>query len=208
LKRDFLLLKKRSEAKEKHLDGGGHMNEKIKNEGLGWGKSIFIGLLVVFFIRFFFVTNYVVEGESMMPTFQDGNMLIVNKLNNQIEELKRFDIIVFRANKNEDYIKRVIGLPGDTIEYKNDVLYINNKPVTEPYLKLYKSKLIDGKLTGDFTLEELTGQKTVPKGHIFVLGDNRLSSLDSRHFGFVKVEQVVGKVNLRYWPMNEFGVQF
>ncbi|RAK19515.1 signal peptidase I [Anoxybacillus vitaminiphilus] len=184
------------------------MNEKIKNEGLKWGKSIFIGLLVVFFIRFFFVTNYVVEGESMMPTFQDGNMLIVNKLNNQIEELKRFDVIIFHANKNKDYIKRIIGLPGDTIEYKNDVLYINNKPVTEPYLKLYKSKLIDGKLTGDFTLKELTGQKTVPKGHVFVLGDNRLSSLDSRHFGFVKIEQVVGKVNLRYWPMNEFGVQF
>jgi signal peptidase I len=184
------------------------MDEKMKNEGLEWVKSIAVGLLIVFVIRLFFVTNYIVEGESMMPTFQDGNMLVVNKLSDQIKELKHFDIVVFHAEKNEDYIKRVIGLPGDAIEYKNDILYINGKPVKEPYLEPYKSKLIDGKLTGDFTLEEVTGQKTVPKGHIFVLGDNRLSSKDSRHFGFVKIEQVVGKVNLRYWPMNKIDTQF
>jgi signal peptidase I len=184
------------------------MNQKPKSEALEWVKSIALGLFVVLMIRMFFFTNYVVEGESMMPTFQEGNMLMVNKLSYQIGELERFDIVVFHANKNEDYIKRVIGLPGDTIEYKNDTLYINNKSVEESYLEPYKSKLVDGKLTGDFTLEELTGQKTVPKGHIFVLGDNRLSSWDSRHFGFVKISQVVGKVNFRYWPMSEFDTTF
>lgn len=91
---------------------------------------------------------------------------------------------------------------------KNDVLYVNGKPVEEPYLKPYKRRLIDGKLTGDFTLEEMTGKKTVPKGRVFVLGDNRLNSWDSRHFGFVKMNQIVGKVNARYWPFDEFATRF
>lgn len=140
----------------------------------------------------------------MMPTLRDGNLLIVNKFGG----IQRFDIIVFHANKQEDYVKRVIGLPGDRIAYKNDVLYVNGKPVKEPYLKSHKRKLIDGKLTGDFTLEEVTGKKTVPKGCVFVLGDNRLSSWDSRHFGFVKMNQIVGKVNARYWPFDEFATRF
>ncbi|GGJ71968.1 signal peptidase I [Anoxybacillus voinovskiensis] len=140
----------------------------------------------------------------MMPTLQQGNLLIINKW----ENIHRFDIIVFHANAREDYVKRVIGLPGDRIVYKNDVLYVNGKPMEEPYLKPYKRKLIDGKLTGDFTLEEVTGKKTVPKGFVFVLGDNRLNSWDSRHFGFVKMSKIVGKVNVRYWPVHEFATRF
>lgn len=165
-----------------------------------WG----IGLSVLLVFRFLLFTNYVVEGESMMPTLQQGNLLIVNKW----EDIHRFDIIVFHANAREHYVKRVIGLPGDRIVYKNDVLYVNGKPMEEPYLKPYKRKLIDGKLTGDFTLEELTGKKTVPKGVVFVLGDNRLNSWDSRHFGFVKMSRIVGKVNVRYWPVREFATRF
>jgi signal peptidase I len=180
------------------------MNKEVKKEGVEWLKSIGIGLIIFVFLRTFFISNYVVEGESMMPTLQDGNLLMINKMS----EIERFDIVVFHANTEEDYVKRVIGLPGDTIEYKNDVLYINGKPYDEPYLAPYKEKLIDGLLTGDFTLYEVTGQQKVPKGHIFVLGDNRLGSWDSRHFGFVSLDQVVGKVNLRYWPINEIDVRF
>jgi len=171
-----------------------------RRKSLIWG----IGLSVLFILRFLVFTNYVVEGESMMPTLEEGNLLIINKWGG----IHRFDIIVFHANKQEDYVKRVIGLPGDRIVYKNDVLYVNGKPVKEPYLKPYKRKLIDGKLTGDFTLEEVTGKKTVPKGFVFVLGDNRLNSWDSRHFGFVKMNRIVGKVNARYWPFHEFATRF
>ncbi|MCZ0755391.1 signal peptidase I [Anoxybacillus sp. J5B_2022] len=165
-----------------------------------WG----IGLSVILVIRFLVFTNYIVEGESMMPTLQQGNLLIINKWGS----IHRFDIVVFHANTQEDYVKRVIGLPGDRIAYKNDVLYVNGKPMEEPYLKPYKRKLIDGKLTGDFTLEEVTGKKVVPKGCVFVLGDNRLNSWDSRHFGFVKMSRIVGKVNVRYWPVHEFATRF
>ncbi|WP_027408999.1 signal peptidase I [Anoxybacteroides tepidamans] len=178
------------------------MNKRpiYRRKSVIWG----IGLSLVFLVRFLFFTNYVVEGESMMPTLQEGNLLIVNKLGS----IQRFDIVVFHANAHEDYVKRVIGLPGDQIVYKNDVLYVNGKPMEEPYLKPYKRKLVDGKLTGDFTLEEVTGEKTVPKGCVFVLGDNRLSSWDSRHFGCIKMSQIVGKVNVRYWPFNEIGTRF
>ncbi|OAT72046.1 MULTISPECIES: signal peptidase I [Parageobacillus] len=173
-------------------------------------KSFLFGsiLTLILILRFLCFTNYMVEGKSMMPTLQEGNLLIVNKLSYQIGNIHRFDVIVFHANKKEDYVKRVIGLPGEQIEYKNDMLYINGKKIAEPYLQPYKHKWSGGKLTGDFTLEELTGKKRVPKGCIFVLGDNRLRSWDSRHFGFVKISQVVGKVDLRYWPVQQFSVRF
>ena len=184
------------------------MKEEIKKEGVEWLKAFAIGIIIFAFIRTFFFSNYIVEGESMMPTLQDGNKLVVNKIGFQIGELNRFDVIVFHANQEEDYIKRIIGLPGDTVEYRNDVLYLNGKKYEETYLDKYRKETFGGRLTGDFTLLELTGADTVPEGHIFVLGDNRLGSRDSREFGFVSIDQVVGKVDLRYWPIDQIDVTF
>jgi signal peptidase I len=184
------------------------MKEKIKKESIEWLKAFAIGIIIFAFIRTFFFSNYVVEGESMMPTLQDGNKLVVNKIGYQIGELNRFDVIVFHANQEEDYVKRIIGLPGDHVEYRDDVLYINGKKYEESYLDKYREEAFGGRLTGEFTLLELTGEETVPEGHIFVLGDNRLGSRDSRDFGFVSIDQVVGKVDLRYWPMDQVDVTF
>ena len=184
------------------------MKEEIKKEGLEWIKAFAIGIIIFAFIRTFFFSNYVVEGESMMPTLEDGNKLVVNKIGYQIGDLDRFDVIVFHANEKEDFVKRIIGLPGDKIEYIDDKLYINGKFKEELYLDKYREQTLSGRLTGDFTLMEITGEKIVPNGKIFVLGDNRLGSWDSRHFGFISVEQVVGKVDLRYWPLEEVAVSF
>ncbi|RDI47833.1 signal peptidase I [Falsibacillus pallidus] len=184
------------------------MNDQWRKEGVEWFKAFCIGLLLFFIIRTFVFSNYVVEGKSMMPTLQDGNKLVVNKIGYDIGDFDRFDVIVFHANKEEDYVKRVIGLPGDSIQYKNDILYINGKPYKEPYLDKYKSEIIDGKLTGDFTLKEITNKDKVPPGKIFVLGDNRRDSSDSRYFGFVDESQVVGKVDLRYWPLKKWDINF
>ncbi|WP_077211135.1 signal peptidase I [Bacillus dakarensis] len=184
------------------------MNEEIKKEGLEWVKALGIGLIIILFIRVFFFSNYQVEGESMMPTLKDGNLLVVNKIGYQISDLERFDVIVFHANKDEDYVKRIIGLPGDRIQYKDDQLIVNGEKVAEPFLEKYRSQTIIGRLTGDFTLSEITGVETVPEGKLFVLGDNRLGSWDSRHFGFISADEVVGKVNLRYWPIDEVDVSF
>jgi len=184
------------------------MKIEWRKEGIEWMKAFAIGIIIFAFIRTFFFSNYIVEGESMMPTLQDGNKLVVNKVGYHISELNRFDVIVFHANEQEDFVKRIIGLPGDKIEFKNDQLYINGKKYSEPFLTDYKQELPGIMLTGDFSLKEITGENTVPEGKLFVLGDNRLGSWDSRHFGFISVSQVVGKVDLRYWPLNEMDVEF
>ncbi|WP_171016693.1 signal peptidase I [Pseudalkalibacillus caeni] len=182
--------------------------ETNRNPVWDWIKAFSIAVILAVVIREFLFTNYIVHGESMMPTIQDGNRLIINKIGYNVGNPDRFDLIVFHANEEEDYIKRVIGLPGDTIEYRDDVLYINGKAVEEPYLERYKKQVLNGNLTENFTLEEKTGRKVVPEGHLFLLGDNRLHSYDSRHIGFVEMDKVVGKVNLRYWPLEEIDVSF
>lgn len=184
------------------------MSEGLKKEGIEWIKAFAVGIIIFVFIRTFFFSNYVVEGESMMPTLENGNKLIVNKIGTHIGELHRFDVIVFHHSKEEDFVKRVIGLPGDKIEYHDDELYINGEKVSEPYLDKYRKEALGSMLTGDFTLMELTGTETVPEGKLFVLGDNRAKSWDSRHYGFVSIDQVVGKVNLRYWPIEEMDISF
>ncbi|NHM31714.1 signal peptidase I [Neobacillus terrae] len=184
------------------------MKEVWKKEGFEWVKALAIGVLVFVFIKSFFFSNYVVEGRSMMPTLQEGNKLVVNKLGFETGDLHRFDVIVFHANPKEDFVKRIIGLPGDRIEYRDDHLYINGHKYAEPFLDVYRKKNPGSRLTGNFTLKEITGRVKVPKGKLFVLGDNRLGSWDSRHFGFISASKVVGKVNLRYWPINEVATSF
>lgn len=177
--------------------------EKKKSETWEWLKAIVIAVLLAGGIRYFIFAPIIVDGLSMMPTLHDHNRMIVNKLAYKIGEPHRFDIIVFHAEEGKDYIKRVIGLPGDHIEYKDDTLYVNGKAYKEPYLDEYKKQLMDGPLTESFTLEEITGEKTVPKGYLFVLGDNRRFSKDSRHIGFIPMEKVVGKASIVYWPLSD-----
>ena len=130
--------------------------------------------------------------------------MIVNKFSYVIGEPKRFDIIVFQAPEGKAYIKRVIGLPGDKVEYKEDTLYINGKAYAEAYLDEYKAKLIDGgPLTEPFTLKDIIDQETIPKDHLFVMGDNRRFSKDSRHIGVISYDKILGKTNIIYWPMKD-----
>ncbi|WP_071459103.1 signal peptidase I [Bacillus massilinigeriensis] len=184
------------------------MKDKVRRGSTEWLKAFAAGIIIFAFIRTFFFSNYVVEGESMLPTLQEGNKLVVNKIGYDIGDVKRFDVIVFHANEKEDYVKRVIGLPGDKIEYREDRLFINGKVVEEPFLEKYQEQIQGHYFTGDFTLKEVAGKETVPDGKLFVLGDNRLGSWDSRYFGFISIDQVVGKVNLRYWPIDEMVISF
>lgn len=177
--------------------------EEIVREIWDWIKTFIIVFLVIIIIRAFFFANYMVHGESMLPTIQHGERLIINKIGYYFGEPERFDLIVFHANEESDYIKRVIGVPGDHIEYRDDTLYINGEPYEEEYLDELKSQVTDGPFTNDFTLEELTNEHEVPPGTVFVLGDNRQNSMDSRQLGFIDMDQIVGKANFRYWPISE-----
>lgn len=171
-----------------------------RNEIREWLKALIISLILIVVVRTFFFTPTLVKGASMEPTLHDQDRMIITK----IGEPKRFDIIVFHAPEGKDYIKRVIGLPGDRIEYKNDILFVNGEAYEEPYLNEEKSKLIDGPLTGSFTLRDTpVGSDTVPKGHLFVMGDNRRHSNDSRHIGAVPIEKVIGTTNIVYYPFND-----
>lgn len=190
------------------LLGAMKMSADRKNFFREWFKAGAIAFVLFIFIRTFFFSSYEVDGESMQPTLQDGNKLVVNKIGYQIQDINRFDVIVFHANNKEDYVKRVIGLPGDKIMYEDDWLYVNGIKYREPYLKDFKHPFPGQNLTGDFTLAELTNSRNVPAGKLFVMGDNRLGSMDSRHFGYVSIDQVVGKVDIRYWPLDEFNMDF
>lgn len=171
---------------------------KEKNELWEWTKALLIAIGLAAIIRYFLFAPIVVDGLSMMPTLQNGDRMIVNKLGKP----DRFDIIVFHAPERKDYIKRVIGLPGDVIEYHNDILYINGEPYDEPYLDEYKKNIVDGPLTEDFTLEDF-GLKKVPEGELFVMGDNRRFSKDSRQIGTISIDEVIGDTSIVYWPIKD-----
>ncbi|SDB82113.1 signal peptidase I [Shouchella lonarensis] len=176
------------------------MAEK-KSEFWGWIRAIIVAVIVTLVIQTFVITSFVVSGESMEPTTYNGERFIVNKLSYRLGEPERFDLIVFKADENADYIKRVIGLPGDTIRYEDDVLYVNDEAVPEPFLEeVVAANGSDWAYTEDY---ELSGE--VPEGYVFVLGDNRNNSLDSRRIGPVKMDDIIGKVGLRFWPLNKMG---
>lgn len=180
--------------------------KKKKNETWEWMKALLIAFGLAALIRVFLFTPIVVDGVSMMPTLSDGDRMIVNKIGYTIGKPDRFDIVVFHAPEQKDYIKRIIGLPGDEVEYRDDTLYINGKPYEEPYLDKYKAEVTDGPLTEDFTLEEKIQRNTVPEGYVFVLGDNRRKSKDSRHIGVISIDEIIGSTKIVFWPIKDFGI--
>ncbi|MFC4409236.1 signal peptidase I [Chungangia koreensis] len=180
--------------------------KKPKNEFLEWTKALLIAFGLAALIRYFIFTPIVVDGESMMPTLEHGDRMIVNKIGYSLGEPDRFDIIVFHAPEQKDYIKRVIGLPGDTVEYKNDQLIINGKEYDEPYLDEYKAEVTEGTLTEDFTLMDVIQEEKVPAGHVFVMGDNRRNSKDSRHIGVIAIDEIIGNTSFVFWPVEDFGI--
>ncbi|KMY32669.1 signal peptidase I [Lysinibacillus xylanilyticus] len=191
------------------------MEEKVqgkqKNELVEWIKAIAFALLVAFVIKQFLFTPVLVKGASMMPTLEDQDRVIINKIGPKFKSVDRFDIVVVKMNEEENYIKRIIGLPGDKIEYKDDQLYINGEKYSEPYLDQYKKELKDsGSLTYDFTLEQILGETTVPEGNYFVLGDNRRVSKDSRvpEVGFIPKEKIMGTTSIICWPFEHIDLSF
>lgn len=151
-------------------------------------------MAVVLFLLLNAVTSRVrVYNISMQPTLYEGNLLVVNKFAYKLGTPKRGDIVIFhyQGTPTEDYIKRVIGLPGDTVNISNGVVQVNGQTLTEPYIA---------------ALPKYTGTWMVPEGELFVLGDNRNLSSDSHEWGFVKQEWVVGKAVLVYWPLDRIRV--
>lgn len=174
---------------------------KPKHEFMSWLVAILFGIVISFVCREFLFSPLVVKGASMLPTYENQDVIIISK----VSEINRFDQIVFEAPYEEEYyIKRVIGLPGDTVEMKDDMLSVNGETFEEPYVNRENEDPFQKRVTQNFTLEELTGDKTVPEGYLFVLGDNRLRSSDSRHYGLIPIESVLGESKLRIYPLADF----
>jgi signal peptidase I len=125
---------------------------------------------------------------SMLDTLVPGEFVMVNKLAYKFGEIERGDIVVFHYDASEDYVKRVIGLPGDEVVIENGIVYISGRPMIEPYLKENPTYV---------------GAWTVPDGSLFVLGDNRNQSSDSHSWGFVPIDAVVGRAIMIYWPPQQ-----
>ncbi|MBQ8192499.1 MAG: signal peptidase I [Bacilli bacterium] len=154
-------------------------------------------IVLVVLLRTFIITPVVVSGASMEPNLEDGNLLLVRKISYNSSSIERFDIVVVKDGKDE-IIKRIIGLPGDHISYKNNKLYVNDTLVEEPFLS---------RETKDFNLEEICSCSSIPEGKYLVLGDNRPVSSDSRdkEKGLIDEKNIIGKAIYRIWPIPSFG---
>lgn len=180
----------------------------LKSEWFGWIKALLIAFALAFIVRMFFFAPIVVDGPSMQPTLHNHDQMIVNKFIYNISDPDRFDIIVFHATPEQDFIKRVIGLPGEHVAVKDEILYIDGKPVKEPFLQDVKDQLKPNQtLTNDFQLEDLPGgYQTIPEGYVLVLGDNRDNSADSRVLGLIPQDTIVGTTKITYWPLDRFHI--
>ncbi|MFB4211105.1 signal peptidase I [Shouchella sp. JSM 1781072] len=180
---------------------------KSRTNLVEWAKILTIALMTTVVVRMFLLAPIVVDGHSMQPTLDSGDKMIVNQIEYTFSQPDRFDIIVFHAPEGKNYIKRVIGLPGDELVYREDTLYINGEAVEEPYLDSLKGTLYHGQpLTGDFTLQEITGEAVIPEKFYFVMGDNRRLSKDSRAIGLVSEEDVIGKANVIFYPFENISI--
>ena len=158
--------------------------------------SYVVIIVVVILIRTFIATPVIVSGDSMIPNLKDNQILILSKLTKKYE---RFDIVVVRhkvIDQNENLVKRIIGLPGEDVEYKDNKLYINDKVVDE--------KFIDCE-TADFNLASL-GYLEIPEEYYFIMGDNRGDSLDSPELGLIPIDEIEGKIVFSLFPFNTFGI--
>lgn len=153
--------------------------------------KIAILVVIIFCVYMFVISMQQVVGSSMNNTLNNGDMVLLFKAKYKFSDVKRFDVVSFNYEDTKYLIKRVIGLPGEHIEYKDNKLYINGNYVEEE--RDFE--------TDDFKLEDL-GYDVIPDDMYFVLGDNREKSLDSREIGLIKKEDIIGKVIVRLWPIS------
>jgi signal peptidase I len=172
---------------------------RVRRAGLReWALVLVVALSLSWFLRTFVIQQYYISGPSMQETLHQNERIVVNKLAYRFGSVHRFDIIVFdRMNEDhDDLIKRVIGLPGDTVEVRDCSVFINGREIDEPYLSE------DDKISCGIDNVNLF---SIPRDSYFVMGDNRSESLDSRTFGTVKESSIVGRATVRVWPLSGFG---
>lgn len=192
--------------------------KRIVKEIMSWIIPIAIGLIIAMLLKTFVVTMVRVDGPSMQPNLVNNEHVAVVK----VIDIKRFSTVVFDAygvdpdaTEGQEYVKRVIGMPGDTVEFKNDHVYVNGKEIEEPYISTYQKTVgtrvqnINAKnwtfksLATDNQWAKDTSAIRVPSDKYFVLGDHRSVSNDSRYWGFVDKSKIQGVVKVPFWNFNK-----
>jgi len=162
------------------------------------GIVVVLALLVMVYL--FIMSPQEINGASMEPNFHNGEFILTNKILYKFRPPARGDVVIFKSpgNKEIDYIKRIIGLPGDTVSLRDNAFYVNNQKVVEPYLAP-STPIFGGSYLGE-------GQSiVVPPGSFFMAGDNRPHSSDSREFGPIAETDFIGTAIFRYWPFSQLG---
>lgn len=164
---------------------------KTRKEILDWIFSICVAIILSLLVRQYLFQPCQVKMSSMFPTLKENQMILVNKVEYKFHLPKRGDIVVFHSPfAKESYVKRVIGLPGEELEIRNGIVFINGEKVEERYLQ--------AETKGYF------GPVQIAYGEIFVMGDNRSNSMDSREFGPILLNSVIGKATMVYWPIKDY----
>ncbi|HSW40522.1 MAG TPA: signal peptidase I [Acidobacteriota bacterium] len=161
-----------------------------------WFRDILAAIAVAVFIVIFVVQPVKVEGTSMQPQLIDQERIFVNRFIYQFTDISRGDVVVFwyPRDRNKSFIKRVMGVPGDEIEIRNGLVFVNGQVTNEPYIK------------PEFRDFRSFRKVVVPTGHYYVLGDHRNSSNDSRNWGLVDQRLIYGKAFFSYWPVDQAGI--
>jgi len=191
-------------TEDSHSKGGNFLTTGIHTVVtffLDFIETIVVALSIFVVVYLFLVQPHEVKGTSMEPSFHNNEYILTDKITYRFQEPKRGDVVIFKSpgNPDVDYIKRIIGLPGERVKVEGGYVYINENKLPEVYLKDLTA------LSPGDTMKE--GQEiTIPPNQLLVLGDNRPHSSDSRAFGPIDRNSVIGRAIVRYWPLPEFGL--
>ncbi len=176
-------------------DDRGSPPHRIFDELKSWFRDILFAFATAIFIVIFVIQPVKVEGTSMLPRLVDQERIFVNRFIYRFSDIHRGDIVVFwyPRDRSKSFIKRVVAVPGDTVEIRYGAVFVNGQKVDEPYLN------------PEYRDHDSFRREMVPPGQYFVLGDHRNSSNDSRNWGFVSRDLIYGKAVFRYWPMSRLG---
>jgi len=193
-----------------HAEDSQKPPQEHKSEAMEWIKAIVIAVVLVLVTRWLLFAPFIVDGPSMHPNFYTGERIIVNKIVYDFRAPKHSEVVVFHVpSEGRDFIKRVIGVPGDTVKVEGDTITVNGKVIEEPYIQ----EALDEKhknnqlynIERNFPNEQFPDGK-VPEGYVFVLGDNRSNSTDSRAIGYVPFKDIIGRADLVFWPVKDISL--
>jgi signal peptidase I len=174
------------------LEGPGVRLAQVQDELIAWFKTLVSAAVYAVLIVTFGFQVARVEGQSMAPTLEDQDRLIVNKLEYRIGEPRRGDIVMlyYPVDPNKSFVKRVIAEEGDQVRIVDGQVYVNDVPLNDDYVP------------AEYRSHDDWGPKVIPPGYYFVMGDHRNNSSDSRHWGYVPKKYIIGKVQIRWWPVQ------